>query len=331
MQTGKVPENVLKRSVFRQIRTKREEVLHGAGIGEDCAIFSFGAADATAVCVQETQVGAAQGLPMADLIQRCANNLAAGGARPVAVMIALLIPTWAEESDIRALMAEAEEKCAELRMEIAGGQTRVSSGVSAMLATVTGLGTVIEGGYHGPKAAAPGQDIVLSKWIGLEGTALAARRCREKLLERYPSYLVEEAAGFGRYLSVLPEAEIALGRGVCAMHDASEGGIFGALWELAEGAGVGITVNMRKIPLRQETVEVCECCGLNPYELASGGCLLMTVWKGEALASALEEAGIPATVVGKVTEGNDRILVNGEEIRYLNRPKGDAVYAVMSE
>lgn len=389
MKTGKLPVNAMKRSVLGQIRTKRREVLSGAGMGEDCAIFSSGPEEETAVCVQEavlcigrtgialsvaacagqeagTVVSPEKGLQsdcigqdraaasaereelcgqpvqdaaarrpvweaemtLADLIVKCVGNLAAGGARPVAVLPVLLLPETVQEPEIRALMAQAEEKCAELSLEIAGGQTRVTSAVSAPLATVTAYGVAAKGQNHSVRAAAPGQDVVLSKWIGLEGTARIAEICRGQLLERYPAWLVEEAAGFGRYLSVLPEAEAAVKFGVCAMHDASEGGILGALWELAEGAGTGLSVDMRRLPLRQETVEVCECCGVNPYELLSGGCLVMTAWDGQGLAAALEAAGIPATVVGKITGGNDRILKNGEETRYLDRPQRDGIYRI---
>ncbi len=176
------------------------------------------------------------------------------------------------------------------------------------------------------KEAKPGQDIVVSKWIGLEGTAILARQNREKLLQRYPAYLVEEAAGFDRYLSVIPEAATAIKSGVRATHDASEGGIFGALWELAESAGVALSIDLKKLPLRQETVEVCECCNVNPYEIMSAGCLVMTTEDGLGLAAALEKAHIPAAVVGKVTDGNDRVLFNEEEIRYMDRPRTDEIY-----
>ena len=339
MKTGKLPVNAMKRSVLGQIRTKRSEVLSGAGMGEDCAIFSSGPEETAAVCVQEAVLrtagaGAAAArqpvreadMALADLIVKCANNLAADGAEPVAATVALLLPETVEEPQVRALMAQAQEKCTELHMEIIGGQTRVTAAAAGPLAVVTGYGAAARGESHGPGAAAPGQDIVLSKWIGLQGTALLARRFREKLLARYPAWLVEEAAGFGRYLSVLPEARVAREHGVCAMHDASEGGILGALWELAEGAGLGLEADLRGIPLRQETVEVCECCGANPYELLCGGCLVMTARDGHGLAAALEAAHIPATVIGKLTGGRSRILRCGEEIRYLDRPRRDAVY-----
>lgn len=334
MKVGKVSESVLKHSILHQIYTKCDEVLSGAGIGGDCAIFALSDSEVLATCAREAAVaikadvgelGSCQ-VAIAHLIQKCANNLAVSGAVPIAAMITLLLPEATEPEDIKKLMGEAESACKELSMQIAGGQTRVTEAVAAPFAVVTGYGKVPGQQYHTVKAAKPGQDIVLSKWIGLEGTAILARRNREKLLARYPAYLAEEAADFDRYLSVIPEAATAAKSGVCAMHDASEGGIFAALWELAEGAGVGLTIDLKKIPLRQETVEVCECCGVNPYELMCGGCLIMTTEDGPGLTAALAEEKIPAVIIGRTTDSNDRIIRNEEEVRYMDRPKRDEIY-----
>lgn len=334
MNIGKVSESVLKHSILHQIHIKRDEVLEGAGIGEDCALFAFSEKEAVAVSVREAAVAAKADMNVADtekvsmahLIQKCVNNLAVCGATPIAAMITLLLPQTAEPEDVRKLMAEAEETCAGLSMQIAGGQTRVSGAVTAPLAVVNGYGTVSRQNYGTLKAVKPGQTIVLSKWVGLEGTAILARKYKDRLTARYPAYLAEEAQGFDKYLSIIPEAATAIKSGVCAMHDASEGGIFAALWELAEGAGIGLDIDLKKIPLRQETVEVCECCCINPYELLSGGCLIMVTDNGEGLVAALEAKGIPATVVGRTTDSNDRILRNGEEMRYMERPKTDEIY-----
>ncbi len=334
MNIGKISESVLKHSILHQIHTKRDEVLEGAGIGEDCALFAFSEEEAVAASVREAAVATKTALDFADtekvsmahLIQKCANNLAVCGAKPIAVMITLLLPQTAEPEDVRKLMAEAEETCAGLSMQIVGGQTRVSGAVTASLAVVNGYGTVSRQNYGTLKAVKPGQAIVLSKWVGLEGTAILARKYKDRLTARYPAYLAEEAQGFDRYLSIIPEAATATKSGVCAMHDASEGGIFAALWELAEGAGIGLDIDLKKIPLRQETVEVCECCGVNPYELLAGGCLIMVTENGERLVAALEAKGIPAVVVGRTTDSNDRILHSGQDVRYMERPKTDEIY-----
>ena len=155
---------------------------------------------------------------------------------------------------------------------------------------------------------------------------MGPERAVKIMLARYPEYLIDEAASFDKYLSVIPEAATAMKSGVCVMHDASEGGIMATLWELAESSGVGLHIDLKKLPIRQETVEVCEFCDVNPYELLSGGCLVMTAEDGNALVRALEEQNIPAVVVGKITDSNDRIIVNGEEKRYLDKPKTDEIF-----
>lgn len=326
----------MKRSVLRQLKTERKELLNGAGVGKDCAIFSF--SDGCVIsCMQEALVAVSDvagcrpnehtvRYTMAQLIQKCANNLAASGAEPVAVMIALLLPETVEEPELKGLMAEAEIKCSELSVAIAGGQTRITGEVVSPVAAVTGFGKGIP-----VKPAVPGQDVVISKWIGLEGTAFLAERYREKLLARYPAYLVDEAAEFHRYQSILPEAATAMKSGVSAMHDASEGGIFAALWEMAEESGVGLNIDLKKLPIRQETVEVCECCGVNPYQLLSGGCLVMTAEDGSGLVDSLRARGIPAVVVGRVTDKSDRLLLNEDEIRYMDRSGPDELYRILRE
>lgn len=165
------------------------------------------------------------------------------------------------------------------------------------------------------------QDIVVSKWIGLEGTALLAKQYEEKLRERFPGRMIDEAAAFDRYLSVVPEAATAMKSGVCGLYAASRGGIFAGLWEMAEEAGVGLEADLRKIPVRQETIEICEVLGHNPYELLAGGCLIMTAENGNTLAAALMREGIPAALIGRTTMGNDRVLYNEGRKSYLNKPR----------
>lgn len=323
MKIGKISESVLKRSVLRQIKTKRPEIVKGAGVGADCAFFASAPGECLTSCMQE---GPAR--EVEHLLLKCANNLAAGGSEPVGAMLSLLLPESIEEAQIREILQRAEAACSSLSIQLAGGQTRVTKLVNAPAAVVSGYGRISEELLQAMSGPRPGQDIVVSKWIGLEGTALLAGSCREKLLARYPAYFVEEAASFERYYSILPEAATAVKSGVCAMHDASEGGIFAALWELAESAGAGLTLDLKKLPLRQETVEVCECCGINPYELLSGGCLVMASRDGEALVQALAKQQIPAVTVGRLTEGRERIIRNEEEVRYMDRPRTDEIYKI---
>ena len=117
--------------------------------------------------------------------------------------------------------------------------------------------------------------------------------------------------------------EIAGRNGVSAMHPIGEGGILAALWDMAEGAGIGLSVEMKKMTVRQETIEVCEVFHLNPYQLTSTGAVLMVTPKGEELKERLKREGIPAEIIGHTTEGNERIIWGGGEKRFLDRPAPD--------
>lgn len=324
MRPGKISDSVLKRSVLKQIRTRTQEVINGAGIGEDCAIFAPSRGYASAV----SQAAVPREEDLIRALVKCANNVACAGARPVAFMLTLLLPGETEEQLLRQLMTAAENTCGLLEMQIAGGHTTVSRHVDCPVACVTAYGIPAQEELPlvTTRGAVPGQDIVLTKWIGLEGTAILARHYREGLRERYPAHLVEEAAGFDQYLSIIPEAASAAKSGVRVMHDASEGGILASLWELAESSGVGLTIDLRKIPIRQETVEVCEFCGVNPYTLASSGCLVLTADRGEELVKRLDREGIPAVVIGGITDSHDRLIYNAEEKRYLDKPVQDEIH-----
>lgn len=326
MKEGKLTENVWKRSVLKQIKTKRKEVLIGAGTGENCAVFSLGDGGLTAVSVN---TGHWPGRDTARYaLHGSLNALAALGAEPVAVEVSVLLPQEAEESQIRAMAAQMEEECASVGVQITEYRVEITEAVNRPIITITGIGRLPEGKEISIKRIKPGMDIVVSKWIGLEGTVCLAKNKEKELLARYPARFLEEVKRFDRFLSVLPEAATAIKSGVCAMYSVAEGGIFGALWEMAAGAGVGLETDLKRIPVRQETIEICEFFELNPYELVSGGCLLMVADKGYDLVRELEEEHIPAAVIGKTTGDNDRIVINKEERRFLEPRKPDEIYKI---
>ena len=257
------------------------------------------------------------------------NDLASAGAEPVGVMLTILLPEQAQETDLKQMMGQIEKACAQANVQIMGGHTEVTRAVNQPIVNVCGVGKVKIGRLVSTAGAKPGDDILATKWIGLEGTSILAKEKEQELLGRYPKELVKVAQEFAQYLSVLPEAAVAMESGVSAMHDVTEGGIFGALWELAESSGVGLEIDLKKIPVKQETIEVCEFFNINPYELISSGCMLMASPDGNTLVRKLNKAGIHAAVIGKATTGNDRILRNEEEQRFLEPPKTDELYKIV--
>lgn len=327
MKIGKVPESVLKRSILKQIHTKREEVILGAGVGEDCAAIKL-KEDEVFVLSTDPITGTAKDIGELAILVNL-NDLASAGAQPLGVMLTVLLPEEITEPQIRQMMQQVEETCGRANVQIVGGHTEVTRAVNQPVITVTGIGKAREDKIVSTAGAKPGMDIVLTKWAGIEGTSILAKEKEAELLERFSESFVRKAKEFDRMISVLPEAEIAVKSGVSAMHDVTEGGIFGALWEMAEASGVGLEIELKKIPLKQETVEVCEFFGINPYGLISSGSMLMAATDGNRLVMELKKAGIFATVLGKATAGNDRVLLNGEERRFLEPPREDELYQVV--
>lgn len=328
MKVGKIPENVLKRSVFKQLHTKRDEVILGAGVGEDCAALKL-ADDEVFVISTDPITGTATDIGEL-AIQITVNDLAGSGAEPIGVMLTMLLPENASEEELKTVMSQVESACEKNHIQVMGGHTEVTKAVNQIVISVTGVAKVKEGGLISTASAEPDMDILVTKWIGIEGTAILAKEREAELSTRYAKPFIESAKAFDRYLSVLPEAATAVKSGVAAMHDITEGGVFGALWELAEASGVGLEIDLKKIPLKQETVEICEYFGISPYELISSGSMLMAAKDGNRLVMELQKAGIPAVIIGKATAGNDRILRNEDETRYLEPPKTDELYKVLA-
>lgn len=327
MEIGKVPENVLKRSVFKKLTVKRPEVVVHAGVGEDCAVLAP-TGDAL-VLSTDPITGTAKDIGKL-AFHITANDIASSGAELVGMMLTIIFPPENTEEELKQIMKDVTELAAEYNVEILGGHTEVSPAVNQTLVSVTGVGRIAPGEMVTTSGLKPGQDLVVTKWIGLEGTSILAAEKEKELLAKLPAELVETARAFGKMLSVVPDGRVAMEIGVSAMHDVTEGGIFGALWEMAAASGVGLEVDLRKIPIRQETIEVCEVFDINPYMLISSGAMLIGTDHGSQLVEALKRAGIHGAVVGRATKGNDRVIINGEERRFLEPPKTDELFRAMT-
>ncbi len=326
MNVGKVPESVLKRSIIKQIKTKRPEILMGASVGEDCAVVEL-AQDEVYVMSTDPITGTSHETGSL-AVHVTANDIASSGAEVIGVMMSVLLPEGTQEEELKTLMKQVEETCHELNIQTIGGHTEVTRVVNQPVITVTGIGKVKKDRYITTGGAREGDDVVVTKWIGLEGTSIIAREKENELTDRFSPSYVKEAADLNRYLSVVREAAIAAKHGASAMHDVTEGGIFGALWEVAEASSVGLKINLKDIPVRQETIEICEVFGLNPYQLISSGSMLITTQGGHDLVRKLKDEGIEASVIGKVTGGNDRLVINDDEKRFLTPPGTDELYRI---
>ena len=321
MKTGKASESVLKRSVFKQLHTKRDEVISAVGTGLDAAVLKLDADEMTVLSTNPV-MGTLEELGEYGVLS-VVSNLAAAGATPVGILLTILLPEKEDERALKKIVAQAQEVCNRYQIQILGGHTEVTKAVNQPVLSLVAVGKAKKDSLCLSKGAKPGMDILIANWIALEGTVILEAEKEQELLTRYTAPFLDKTKALKKFLDIQKAAQIAAGHGVSAMKDGSRGGIFGTLWEFAEASGIGLEIDLKKIPIRQETVEVCEVLGVNPYELHAGGCLLMAAEDGNALVQALERDGIFATVIGKATAGNDRVLLNEEERRFLEPAKPD--------
>ncbi|MBQ8488795.1 MAG: AIR synthase family protein [Pseudobutyrivibrio sp.] len=326
MEIGKLKESVLKRSVIKQLHVKRPEVGSGPSIGEDCATLQVGP-DEEIVMSTDPITGTASDIGEL-AVTVSINDLASAGAEPIGILLTILLTPRMREAKLKAIMEQVDNACKRYNVQVMGGHTEVTEVVNQPLISVTAVGKVKKGQMVSTGGAKPGMDLVVTKWIGLEGTSIIAKDHEEELLTRLPKNLVDTAKSFDKYLSVLPESRVAVEHGVAAMHDITEGGIFGALWEMGEASGVGLDVDLKSIPVKQETIEVCEFFGINPYELISSGAMLIATNDGNGLVRKLAEAGVASAIIGKSNSSNDKRVISGDEVRFLEPPKADALYSV---
>jgi len=333
MKSGKVSDTALRRSILKEVQKVNQGTLSptvggGATTVPNCHVSGGLARAGEEVAVfSAMQTVSGEGLLTAYLAAvRAANSLAAKGATPQSASIAITVPESMDERDLRKMHERYCDYLQQHNIKIVGGHTAVSAVVTEPVVSVQMMGVV-----NAPRAndgqgkraeieksdAFLGLDIVMTKTCGLGGTALLAGHFTDELATRYPRRFIERAAEFLVDTEKNEEGYLAMADGAVYVHAAAEGGVFGALWELAEFAECGLEIDLPAIPILQETVEICEYFDVNPYQLRTEGVFLILTEHGNRLCESLEEKGIPAAVIGKTVPGLDRAVRNGEEVRYL--------------
>lgn len=304
---GKLSPEQLKSCIFDIIKKRRSEVLTSAALGEDCAVLR---ADSRHLLLTSDPITSAAAKDAGKLaVEVCCNDIAACGGEPVAVLLTIIAPESCDEQDIRLVMRSAEKAAKRINVEICGGHTEFSDAVNRIVVSGFAVGYTERPILTSTPAA--GDSILITKYAALEGTQILLSQ-----FERYLSDIVTEEQVReleGMEISVLPESRI-LSRmpKISAMHDITEGGIFGAVSEMCNACGLGAQLFVEKIPLLSISGSVCRYLGINPYKLISSGSMLFTTPEPDTAIKMLQSAGIKATVIGKVlADGDVYYMENG--------------------
>jgi len=332
MKIGKLDNETLERLVLGRIGKARDEVIVGPGIGEDCAVLDFGEYE----CVLSTDPITAGASRVGTLaVHISCNDVASNGVEPLAVMLTVLLPPSATEEEVGEIARQADEAAKELGIQIIGGHTEVTDAVTQPLISAVAIGRALKRGQdkeNRPHCLVPGDFLVVTKKLALEGTALAAERKEKELRPYLAEEEIERAKAMLERISVVKEGVIAGRLGVKAMHDVTEGGVLGAVWEVCARYGAGAEVEAGALPFDDVTMTICAVLGLDPMRLISSGSMLicLTEEQWEALEGLLSENGIEASVIGRATEkseGTWLIMKNGEREK-IGPPGPDEIYKI---
>lgn len=322
MKRGKLTNPELIECVLNIIKRRRKEVIVPSSLAQDCASFHI---DDTVLISSDPITGA--DADIGELaIKINVNDISAAGGEPVLAMVTILAPPNTQLEDIKKVMISAENEAKKSNMEIVGGHTELTDAVNKLIVSVTIIGRTTK--HITANTAMPGDSIIVTKTVGIEGTAILAHDCEPKLAQILTKEELVEAKKLSKSISIVKEAAIARKHNVNAMHDITEGGVFGAITEMAESAKVGAYLDTTKIVINPITEKVCKVLEVDPYRLISSGSLIISTPEPGIIIKELKNAGIEANVVGKFTNDNEIIADFGDRKEHLETRKDQLFQAV---
>lgn len=315
MQAGKLPLDLLTR-LLGKLSVRDPRVFLGAKPGEDAALIDFG--DRYLVAKTDP-VTFATDLIGWYLVQVNANDIAVMGGTPRWLLTTLLFPEGISELTVQDIFKQVDEACESLGITLIGGHTEISYDLPRPIAIGAMLGEVAKDRVVLTSGAQPGDSIILTKGIAIEGSSILAREAADELLERDVDQATIDCARdflFTPGIGVAKEAAIVCDTvDVHAMHDPTEGGLSGGLVEMATGANVGLMIDEDAIPILPECRQICDALDLDPLGLIASGSLLAAAPPGDVatLTKALTGEGIAVYEIGTITEPTDGLKMRGSD------------------
>ena len=247
------------------------------------------------------------------------------------VSVQIAYPEYVFKSRIHKIEKLLKKACKKYNINLVAVQASANPAVQVIAVTVTGIAKAPkEEEAWNRETARACRDIVFVGHAGMDGMLRITEEKEQELKTRFAPVFMKQIKSYGQQIFAPKEIEAAKAGGAFVVRQIVDGGILAALWNLALELNQGLDLDMKKISILQETIEVCEHFRLNPYQMISTGSFLAVTDNGEVLADALNNQGITAAVIGHTTDNNDKILRNGEEMRYIDRPAPDEILKLYS-
>ena len=327
MITGKLPNDLLEEKVFKYIKHTREEILTGASVGEDNALVDFG--EEVAVLSTDPITGAVKDIGRL-AIEISVNDVSTSGGEALGVLMTILAPRGTSYEDIELIMKDAGETAERLDVEIMGGHTEITDAVNKVVISTTVIGKIKKKDILKIEEIKKGDKVLITKSIGIEGTSILLNDYENFFKGKMEDKMIEEGKRYGEKISVKEEGRLGGLLHVNYMHDITEGGLLGAVWEAHRAIKMGIEIYEKQIPITPITKEMSKLIDINPLRLISSGSMFI-IGKGstiEKLSYELKEKGISSSIIGEVVEEGVYIERN-ERLEEIAPPKADELYAAI--
>lgn len=336
MRIGKLTNQELESIVFQQLPKLSPTTITGSAIGSDCARMIFGEGSLFASTDPITAGGMQSGTLA---IHVSCNDIAACGIKPTGILLVVIAPPTATEDDLLEIVSQAAKTAEDLQVDIVGGHTEVSDAVNRFVVTTTAFGLCDRSMKALPGKARPGDSLIMTKTAGIEGTWIAAMEFSGRLSKILTDDELSMAQSFISQLSVVPEGCVAgielqvpdsgsngTVPAVNLMHDITEGGVYGAAYEMADLSGTGIELFENMIPVHPITAKLTKGLEIDPMRYISSGSMLIASSNPDLVIKKLSEKNIGCSVIGRFTNDGFRVQNNNGLWEALEPPKVDELY-----
>lgn len=328
MKAGKLSSGQLENSVIGKIRTKREEVLLRPSVGEDCSAIDFG--EYACILTTDPITGAASEVGRLGVHISC-NDIASSGTSPVAMLITILAPEGTTIEEIEQVMEQASAEADKLNVEIIGGHTEITSAVNRIVVSTTAIGKMKKEAIIKTSGAKVGDVLIMTKSAGIEGTGIIAYDKTDEV-ENFLSFdEITYAKKLLDDISVVKEGVICGEIGVNALHDVTEGGILGAIWEVCDASSLGALINYEDIHINAVTAKLCTHYNIDPLKLISSGSMIIASpnEKLKNLEKRFKQEDIPYFIIGEFIEEKDVFLLKDGVKETVKPPEKDELFKVV--
>ena len=329
---GKIPIDILKEVVFKNLGAERKEVILGPAAGVDGAVLDFG--NKNAIVSMDPITGAVERVGW-EAININANDVATFGVEPAFFFSCIMLPEGADSKIVENISSQMNMAAKELGIAIVGGHCESTPGLTNPIVVGCIIGLTEKGKYVTAAGAKAGDKLILTKSAGIEGTAILATDRKTQLSKIFSPAILESAKGFYNQISVVKDALTAYSvGGVNAMHDPTEGGILNGIHEMADAANVGVRVYEEKITVEPETAKICRFYEIDPLQLISSGALLIAAdpKAEDKIIDALCKQQIYADTIGEFNPNPNKRLLNHKDdsAEMLPRPVSDHLWLALS-